>query len=181
MATTTFIWPEKVRKKVDELYNHGSKTMPQVIKILEKEFPKLAKRMTPQRLHSVARQVRLQNGTKPKHKSKNKKKKKSKKASISKWRSMGKDKREEVLAVARKLRNAGYRWGAIVDDLKVKFPHYGLPTPGNLAMIIKGRKAKNTNSNEYTITIETEAGTTKVSTTIPARKAKKLINELLEI
>jgi hypothetical protein len=168
------VYPDKLRARVHQLYYVQKKPMTKVVPILKKEFPSFAKRITTDRMHSVARAERKKKGLKAKNK--NMSEGRSKKGS-----GVNGTKRKEIIEHARKLRQKNYRWQSIVEELKVKFPGEKIPPAGALSNIVKGRKTKSRNSNKtYHVAITSPNGVVLNIDVSSNKSLEKIIAHILE-
>ena len=56
------LYPTRMKERVHQLYYIQRNPMPKVLETLKEEFPEFSKRMTIDRMHSVARKMRLKHG-----------------------------------------------------------------------------------------------------------------------
>jgi hypothetical protein len=164
-------YPEKLALRTHKLYYEQKKTMKDVLKILKKEYPKFAKRMTVDRLHSVARGYRKKKGLAAKNERMSK--------SHTKKTTTVSSKRKEIIESARKLRQKNYRWQAIVEELKVQFPKEKIPTAAALSNIVRGKKPKN-NNKQYHVSITSPSGVVLNIDISSNKSLEKIVSQLLE-
>jgi len=169
------VYPEKLKKRVHQLYYVEGMPMGKVLPILKKEFPKLAKRMTTDRIHSVARIHRQGLDLPPKHRNIANGKKRNKTAL-----SLNGKRRKEIIEAARKLKQKNYRWQAVVDELKLQFPNENIPPAGPLANIIKGRKPKDGNK-QYHVAITGPSGVVLNIDVNSNKSLEQIIRHILEV
>jgi len=165
-------YPNKLKERLHQLHYVEGKTISVAIVILGKAFPKFKKRMTRDRMSSLARYVRIRKGLNG-NKQHTRKGKPSQKPQSKK--------QKEFITEARRLRQKGFRWQAIVDELKVRFPEEKIPTANTLSVRVKGRKYKSRNGNkQYHIAITSASGAV-VNIDIPSSMdVEKLIRQILE-
>jgi hypothetical protein len=181
-------YPQNLRVRVHQLYYIDGKPMTEVIPILKQEFPLYVHRITLDRMHSVARgiRVKLDLPAKVQRQSEAAKKREARKAAKHKpqkqpksTKHMASAAKEDVIAAARKLRQKKYRWGAIVEELRAQFPDANVPGPGPLANLVKGKKAKSEN-NKYHIAITGPSGVTLNMTVSTQKTWERILQNILE-
>lgn len=168
------MYPDKLRSRVHQLYNIEQTTMTDTLAILKHEFPELSNRMNRDRLHSVARMLRLKHGTAPNHpKMANNRKGK---------RQMSPDIRKELIDAARKLRKKNYRWQAVKAELQLQFPNIKIPTTKTLYNLVRGIKRKTTDTlKQYHISITSPSGSAVNMTVLSSKGVEKIIQYILEV
>lgn len=163
-------YPDSLGELVHQLYYEQRKTMREVLPILKKKYPKYAKRITVDRMQSVARLYRKKKGLPAKNENMSKGQKK---------RAVLGPQRKEIIEEARRLKQKNYRWQAVVEELKVKFPKANIPPAGALSNIVRGKKVKN-NNQTYRLAITAPSGTV-INMELSSKKFDQFLKNLLEV
>jgi hypothetical protein len=159
-------YPSELRERVHELYYEKNQPMSLVLKTLQKEFPKFSKRLTPDRLRSIASLMRRKHNVPSKH---------PKNASAARNR-YNTPLTKQIMESARKLRQKNYRLRAIVDELKLQFPEASIPSPARLRRLLKGAKEE---PKTLQVMLTGPSGTV-VTISVNNKSVEKVIKAILE-
>jgi hypothetical protein len=179
-------YSDKFKKRALELKEFDGLKGKALLARLQQEFPGYAKRLTTDRIYAAITWYKKKHPSWP--------------AAVpaavnaatqlatpkSKQRSQvkngnSKKSRDLLIVEARKLRAKNYTWGAIVDELRIKFPQLHIPQPGKLAYMVKtGNSRGSPDKQGITEIILRPPNGIELTFKIPHRKLDKVVKMLLE-
>ncbi len=184
-------YPQELSLFVSELFNEKGMLMKAVLPLVDSKFPAFAGKLDLKHLYSIAYMAKKKQQKHAKQLSFLPVQSKSvqrrvalmqKPDKVLPTNEMPKDTqidKKEMIETARVLHNSGYRWGAIVAELKSRYPEHKMPNAGLLSRLVKGKSATiYKNGHSCKVTLEAPTGTV-LTLEISSKRAEQLLKELV--
>ena len=179
------LYSEALKDRVHELYTVADKPMREVQTILQTEFPGEAKRLTLDRLRSIAthkrnkinRQLKATKRAKGVVTMHTVKPVTKKDGRVGRSNALYRDNEQQILEICRNLRETeGWRWNAIKQHLSQEFPLYRIPHWSTLAKKIGTTGCKHNDKTVITITTSNKA---VITIEVTPKLAKRVLDYLI--